>query len=653
MHVDSPEGPRIGVITASMVSVAPPQSVSADAPCMDADDEEPRDSALGFPFSSPQTASSVGGSAAAASPASAPPVVRLVGGPSDGGASMVKHLEVSGGSRRRLAAAPGGKAPGPSLRTEAWLDTFFELRGSLHLAEDGKAFVELVRRLATEAEVPLVFTDSQLDVEAQFALGRLFLPKMQLDHELPMAGMGVVEAVEVSSFSLLGEKAGGWLFASTAVLPARVPATVALGAVSMYLSFEGLPLGFLATQSLVVREGLNDVFVVGLLRPEGLRSEVLETLSRFFSAAVASPSRASSGRPHMQLTLSTEQQGAAMEMLRTYMTQPPPASPSSFSSSAASPEARGASTGAPAKWLRAAMEGLTLQLPVPSLGDVSSRVQGVDMEALHINWPLVSDYTVPLMGLSLLRLSNPLGPRVPMHLRHLSLEAKVAALVEAEAPLVPTPGGPLVPLTGAPSAAPKILVPLGAMRAELTDLTCKAVGSGASNALQEGHPLLGPIGDLPAVTEDAGMIEIRAPLQTAIEITEGSLGPHNFGMFAAAFVEQQTVRLEFMGTADCLVETPFGVVKVSQVELHNAMDIPGLGGLHNITYADFKVLGIGDVEAHLSRATASEEEEEEAPEEPQQNAASDATASTVQGILMDLTAACGQPRLPSKKAQIA
>lgn len=554
MHVDSPSGPRLGSVVAMLVSVSPPEAVAADAAFLGEEETLDQEAPLLPPSA---------------------PLVRLGASQNDGGASMVKRQEAFVGGPRRLDAA--GTAAGevaPLLKTAAWMDAVFTMKGSIHLAEDGRAFVDLVRRLATEPGVPLVFVDSHLDVKAHFALGQLSLPDIILDHELFMDGMGSVDKVEVKDFHLLGEKEGAWFFQARAVLPSRVPATVPLGPLGMRLSFAGLPLGYLAANNVMIREGDNELTFAGILKPKTSR-RTAEKLSALFSAAVSGLPNVQ--RPQIGITLSTDLSGPAFALLQPYL-------------HLLEQEEGEHQQQTPARWVMAAIEDLVLQMPVPSLGDAADRVEGVGMQQLHINWPAASDYTVPLSGISLLRLSNPLGPRVLLRVQNISIDAQVAAVMEAEAPSVPTPGGALVAV-GAPNVA-EVLVPLGRMQAGLDDLTCTAVGSGSSG--------LGPVGDFPAVTSDAGVIEISAPINTSLEIPEAPEGSRHFGTFAAAFVEQRTMRLIVKGAADCLIETPFGPVFVSQVTLNNTMEVPGLGGISDISFRDFRVVGIGNVEAFLT-----------------------------------------------------
>lgn len=593
VHMGSVNGPHLGYLSATLLAASPPEAVAVAAPFLGDDGQ------------------------AVLSPASSlsPPVLSL--GEGDG-ASMTKHPETSGGVSRRLAVATAQEGRRIALENAAWLDAVFTMKGTIELAGDGHDFVGLIRRLALSPSVSLFFINSSLNIKARFALGSLVLPRVQLDHSLEMEGMGSIRDIEVINFSVLGERDGAWVFTTKIRMPSRIPASVPLGPLGIRIAFDGLHMGYLVSNSMVVREGINEVTFAGLLKPEET-TDSGKKLSAFFAAAVSSlpPEE----RPHMEAVLTTEASGApAFAFLQSLL----------LSDDDGDDDEKKVQL-QETKWVRDAMAGLTLKLPIPSLGSASDLVDSIEIQQIQIDWLATTDYSVPIRGRSVLRLANPLGPRVLIDIQSLSMDAQIAAVIEAEAQQVPTPAGAVVALTDLHAA--RVRLPLGRMKAQLDDLSCEAAGTTTPISA------LGPIGSFPAVAKDAGVIEIRAPVQTAVEISEDPEGPHYFGQFVAAFLELQSLQLDVRGAADCAINTPFGPVLLPSVPLKNVIDIPGLGGALSVITVDmFRVLGLGNLETFLDA--------KDIPGvTPRPTAALDETAPN--SILLETTVSLDNPSDPS------
>ncbi|KEP61792.1 UNVERIFIED_CONTAM: hypothetical protein HHA_281440 [Hammondia hammondi] len=526
---------------------------------------------------------------------------------------------------RRLAVSREKK---PVLVNMSVMDVSFDMEGTIDLADEGVPFSAFIRDMVSEPSpfVALAFTESDVEIQTVTALGPLVLKNLPLDQTLTIASMGDMRNVKIESFEVTGEVPGAWLVSTVVAFPSKAPTSVYLGDLGLSLRFRDVLIGSVVARDVHIAQGTNKLLFTGRLQPP---ADAQDTISEFFSAAVASPPRGDSRAgqipesprltpgdatfavdeaageqvPMMQVTITA----AAARHLEALEEEKADQDGGEKGELSRVPEKR-----QPMKWVQEGVEGVSMEVPVPQVGTTADLVRSVNMKGLRMSLDGVTetrslDEAVPLRGSVELFLNNPLGRHLALRLSAVSLTFALAVDLPTEATVVPTPAGlsrsvvSEVPegaedSAGVESATQRFSVQpktrrlvVGRLATQVKNLQAEAVGhlfsdsASASSTSSEG---------------DASVLRLMLPLAVPLELAGDGAA---FAEFVRAFLESETVHLLVFGEAECTVQTGFGDVKIRNVHVQSSLPLQGLHALKGSKLTAFKVVGYGPLRSFLER----------------------------------------------------
>lgn len=112
------------------------------------------------------------------------------------------------------------------------------------------------------------------------------------------------------------------------------------------------------------------------------------------------------------------------------------------------------------------------------------------------------------------------------------------------------------------------------------------------------------------VVADASILRLVVPIDVPLELEgDGSL----FGEFVAMFMEKEKVSIVLSGSADCTIDTGFGVIDIRGVDVASTVDLDGLNHLQGSRVNFFQIIGVGPLSPHLQQVWEGDGEGERTP----------------------------------------
>ncbi|PFH31222.1 hypothetical protein BESB_030960 [Besnoitia besnoiti] len=700
------QGTPVGVIHGVMVATGPPQRVeNPEIPLnrgvtdsWEADEKE----ASGIAAHAPQLQTSlqrqekrVNYSEGAAGSAGAFLARTTTAVPSRGASSAEER------SPRALAALPEEKTN--VLVNTSEMDITFEMQGAINLVEDGRPFSAFIREVVTvnSSFVSLAFTESEAEIQAVTAVGPLSLQRVRLDQTLAMASMGDMRNVKVESFEVMGEAPGAWLIATRVVFPSKAPASVYLGNLGLKLSFQGVPMGYVAGRDVYISQGENRITFFGRLQPP---LDATETVSEFFSSAIATPAarrdaetqldaqeggsvraedaayaegaagadegegdglggdRRPSAVPTMVVSISSE----ATTLLDSLLHEDAAAShdlgaPAFLLAGGAQPLKR------PLRWIQDGLEGVVMEVPIPQIASSANLLRTVNMTGLRMVLfdalqepssaadaearPRPPALPSPAAaGFGATERSSPLDSAVPMkgfielYLNNplgKRLALRMSAIVLDVALSVELPVEAAAVPTPGGTVRPVFAADAPNNRSgETRRVVVGRLRTQLRDLQSEAVGHLFAEAEVGAEPFNASVLRLVVPLDVPLQLEgDGSA----FGEFVGAFIEQERVEMFVSGFADTTVHTGFGDVQIRNVDVTASVRLQGLDGLKGSTLRSFEIRGVGRLAPFLFA------DETPALEAPEAAAPERADAWSEGAHAEDAEAGTGEPFAPSRR----
>ncbi|RQX73435.1 putative transmembrane protein [Toxoplasma gondii CAST] len=541
---------------------------------------------------------------------------------------------------RRLAVSRDNK---PVLVNMSVMDVSFDMEGTIELADEGVPFSAFIRDMVSEPApfVALAFTESDVEIQTVTALGPLVLKNLPLDQTLTIASMGDMRNVKIESFEVTGEVPGAWLISTVVAFPSKAPTSVYLGNLGLNLRFRDVLIGSVVARNVYIAQGTNKLRFTGRLQPP---ADALDTISEFFSAAVASPPRGDSragqtaenpsSMPGDAAFAVEEAAGEQVPMMQVTITAAAARLLDALEEEKADQDggengelSRVSQKRQPMKWVQEGVEGVSMDVPVPQVGTTADLVRSVNMKGLRMSLDGETathslDEAVPLRGSVELFLNNPLGRHLALRLSAVSLTFALAVDLPTEAAVVPTPSGlsrPVVsevPEGAEDSAGVDSVTQRFSVQPKTRRLVVGRLATQVKNLQSEavGH-LFSDSATPPSTSSegDASVLRLVLPLAVPLELAGDGAA---FAEFVNAFLESENVELLVFGEAECTVQTGFGDVKIRNVDVKSALPLQGLHALKGSRLTAFKIVGYGSLRSFLDGNAHSSPDAESAGNRP-------------------------------------